>query len=105
MQAPTPAPAPIEPAEDDDDDEPLNEDDDDELDDLEQGEDLNTTHLVLAQFDKVTELQLAKLRFFIMKLHLILSAITCLDIPNAYTGDKNQEQVEVHTEGRHYARK
>ncbi|KAF7120150.1 hypothetical protein RHSIM_Rhsim13G0077100 [Rhododendron simsii] len=40
---------------DDDDDEPLNEDDDDdELDDLDQGEELNTQHLVLAQFDKVT---------------------------------------------------
>lgn len=64
MQAPTPAPAPIEPAEDDDDDEPLNEDDDDELDDLEQGEDLNTTHLVLAQFDKVTELQTRKILDF-----------------------------------------
>lgn len=38
---------------DDDDDEPLNEDDDDELDDLDQGEELNTQHLVLAQFDKV----------------------------------------------------
>ncbi|MED6110344.1 hypothetical protein PIB30_041916 [Stylosanthes scabra] len=43
---------------DDDDDEPLNEndddDDDDDLDDLDQGEDQNTHHLVLAQFDKVT---------------------------------------------------
>ncbi|CAN7039508.1 unnamed protein product, partial [Brassica oleracea var. botrytis] len=38
-----------------DDEELLNEDDDDdELDDLESGEDLNTQHLVLAQFDKVT---------------------------------------------------
>ncbi|OIV99402.1 hypothetical protein TanjilG_17212 [Lupinus angustifolius] len=41
--------------EDDDDDEPpLNEDDDDDLDDLEQGDDQNTHHLVLAQFDKVS---------------------------------------------------
>ncbi|XP_052185486.1 transcription initiation factor IIA large subunit-like [Diospyros lotus] len=40
---------------DDDDDEPLNEnDDDDDLDDVDQGEELNTQHLVLAQFDKVT---------------------------------------------------
>lgn len=40
---------------DDEDDEPLNEnDDDDDLDDVDQGEDLNTQHLVLAQFDKVT---------------------------------------------------
>lgn len=40
---------------DEDDDELLNEDDDDdELDDLESGEDMNTQHLVLAQFDKVT---------------------------------------------------
>ncbi|XP_051134595.1 transcription initiation factor IIA large subunit-like isoform X2 [Andrographis paniculata] len=53
MQAPTPAPVPNEPI-DDDDDEPLNEDDDDDLDDVDQGEDLDTTHLVLAQFDKVT---------------------------------------------------
>ncbi|XP_057456140.1 transcription initiation factor IIA large subunit-like [Lotus japonicus] len=41
--------------EDDDDDEPpLNENDDDDFDDLDQGEDQNTQHLVLAQFDKVT---------------------------------------------------
>ena len=39
---------------DDDEDEPLNEnDDDDDLDDVDQGEELNTQHLVLAQFDKV----------------------------------------------------
>lgn len=38
---------------DDDDDEPLNENDDDDVDDVEQGEELNTQHLVLAQFDKV----------------------------------------------------
>lgn len=43
---------------DDDDDEPLNEnDDDDDLDDVDQGEDLNTQHLVLAQFDKVVWLK------------------------------------------------
>ncbi|KAL3518149.1 hypothetical protein ACH5RR_020738 [Cinchona calisaya] len=55
MQAATPA-AIIQNdiVDDDDDDEPLNEDDDDDLDDVDQGEDLNTTHLVLAQFDKVT---------------------------------------------------
>lgn len=51
MQAPTPAP--LQNDDIDDDDEPLNEDDDDELDDVDQGEDLNTAHLVLAQFDKV----------------------------------------------------
>lgn len=39
---------------DDDDEPPLNEEDDDDLDDMEQGEDQNTHHLVLAQFDKVT---------------------------------------------------
>ncbi|KAK7261512.1 hypothetical protein RIF29_27826 [Crotalaria pallida] len=39
---------------DDDDEPPLNENDDDDLDDLDQGEDQNTDHLVLAQFDKVT---------------------------------------------------
>ncbi|XP_057789878.1 transcription initiation factor IIA large subunit-like [Salvia miltiorrhiza] len=54
MLAATPAPVQNDTG-DDDDDEPLNEDDDDdELDDVGQGEDLNTTHLVLAQFDKVT---------------------------------------------------
>ncbi|PKI32714.1 hypothetical protein CRG98_046888 [Punica granatum] len=40
--------------EDDDDEPPLNENDDDDLDDVDQGEELNTQHLVLAQFDKVT---------------------------------------------------
>ncbi|KAK7402207.1 hypothetical protein VNO78_14277 [Psophocarpus tetragonolobus] len=39
---------------DDDDEPPLNEEDDDDLDDMEQGDDQNTHHLVLAQFDKVT---------------------------------------------------
>ncbi|KAH7838588.1 hypothetical protein Vadar_028692 [Vaccinium darrowii] len=54
-QASTPAFAMKNDVGDDDDDEPLNEDDDDdELDDLDQGEELNTQHLVLAQFDKVT---------------------------------------------------
>ncbi|KAH0663394.1 hypothetical protein KY290_029318 [Solanum tuberosum] len=53
MQAPTPAPV-LQNDDIDDDDEPLNEDDDDDLDDVDQGEDLNTAHLVLAQFDKVT---------------------------------------------------
>ncbi|KAG5104315.1 hypothetical protein JHK82_041285 [Glycine max] len=38
---------------DDDDEPPLNEEDDDDLDDMEQGDDQNTHHLVLAQFDKV----------------------------------------------------
>lgn len=52
MQVATPAPVQNDVV--DDDDEPLNEDDDDDLDDVDQGEDLNTTHLVLAQFDKVT---------------------------------------------------
>lgn len=52
MQAPTPAPV-LQNDDIDDDDEPLNEDDDDDLDDVDQGEDLNTAHLVLAQFDKV----------------------------------------------------
>lgn len=31
----------------------MNENDDDDLDDVDQGEELNTQHLVLAQFDKV----------------------------------------------------
>ncbi|KAL3653231.1 hypothetical protein CASFOL_002912 [Castilleja foliolosa] len=51
MLAATPAPVQNDIG-DDDDDEPLNENDDDDLDDEDQGEDLNTTHLVLAQFDK-----------------------------------------------------
>lgn len=53
MQAATPAPVQNETADDDDDDEPLNEDDDEDLDDVDQGDDLSSTHLVLAQFDKV----------------------------------------------------
>ncbi|KAJ8750519.1 hypothetical protein K2173_015671 [Erythroxylum novogranatense] len=56
LQASTPAVIPQnDMGDDDDDDEPLNEDDDDDdLDDVGQGEELNTQHLVLAQFDKVT---------------------------------------------------
>lgn len=46
-------PAPNDAGEDDD-EEPLNEADDDEPDEVDQGEDLNTQHLVLAQFDKVS---------------------------------------------------
>lgn len=56
MLAATPAPVQNDAGydNDDDDDEPLNADDDgDDLDDVGQGEDLNTNHLVLAQFDKV----------------------------------------------------
>jgi hypothetical protein len=40
-------------AEDDDDEPPLNENDDDDLDDVDEVEEQNTQHLVLAQFDKV----------------------------------------------------
>ncbi|GAA0149581.1 general transcription factor [Lithospermum erythrorhizon] len=55
IQAATPAPVIQNEVLDDDDDEPLNEnDDDDDVDDGEQSEDINTSHLVLAQFDKVT---------------------------------------------------
>ncbi|KAF3967730.1 hypothetical protein CMV_008301 [Castanea mollissima] len=39
---------------DDDDEPPLNENDDDDFDDVDQVEEQNTQHLVLAQFDKVT---------------------------------------------------
>ncbi|XP_028071823.1 transcription initiation factor IIA large subunit-like isoform X2 [Camellia sinensis] len=54
-QAGTPAVVTQNDIGEDDDDEPLNEnDDDDDLDDVDQGEELNTHHLVLAQFDKVT---------------------------------------------------
>ncbi|XP_050367778.1 transcription initiation factor IIA large subunit-like isoform X2 [Argentina anserina] len=56
--APVSTPAPVvqnDVGDDEDDDEPpLNENDDDDLDDVDQGEELNTQHLVLAQFDKVT---------------------------------------------------
>ncbi|KAF5727367.1 Transcription initiation factor IIA subunit 1 [Tripterygium wilfordii] len=54
LQAGTPAPIAQNDTGDDDEDEPLNENDDDEFDDVDQGEELNTQHLVLAQFDKVT---------------------------------------------------
>ncbi|GAB4860111.1 hypothetical protein Ancab_011589 [Ancistrocladus abbreviatus] len=56
LQAATPAPVVQNDVvdEDDDDEPPLNENDDDDLDDVDQGEELNTQHLVLAQFDKVT---------------------------------------------------
>ncbi|KAL9405089.1 hypothetical protein Peur_002061 [Populus x canadensis] len=56
LQASTPAVVSQNDNVDDDDDEPLNEDDDDEedLDGVDQGEELNTQHLILAQFDKVT---------------------------------------------------
>lgn len=55
LQAATPAMVNQNDLLDDDEDEPLNEnDDDDDLDDVDQGEELNTQHLVLAQFDKVT---------------------------------------------------
>ncbi|KAM3683143.1 hypothetical protein ACJW31_12G124600 [Castanea mollissima] len=40
--------------EDDDDEPPLNKNDDDDFDDVDQVEEQNTQHLVLAQFDKVT---------------------------------------------------
>ncbi|CAN1282675.1 Transcription initiation factor IIA large subunit, partial [Linum perenne] len=55
LQASTPALVPQNDP-DDDEEEPLNEDDDDEedLDDDDEREELNTQHLVLAQFDKVT---------------------------------------------------
>lgn len=53
LQASTPAVVTQNEAVEDDDDEPLNENDDDDLDDVDQGEELNTQHLVLAQFDKV----------------------------------------------------
>lgn len=56
LEVPASTPALVaqnEAVDDDDDEPPLNENDDDELDDVDQGEDQNTQHLVLAQFDKV----------------------------------------------------
>ncbi|KAJ4832660.1 hypothetical protein Tsubulata_043349 [Turnera subulata] len=55
LQASTPAVASQNDVVDDEDDEPLNEDDDDEddADDVDEGEEMNTQHLVLAQFEKV----------------------------------------------------
>ncbi|GLU11555.1 hypothetical protein SLE2022_282930 [Rubroshorea leprosula] len=54
VQAATPAPVVQNDAAHDDDGEPLNENDDDDLDDVDQGEELNTQNFVLAQFDMVT---------------------------------------------------
>nr|GEX24620.1 transcription initiation factor IIA large subunit-like [Tanacetum cinerariifolium]GEX69609.1 transcription initiation factor IIA large subunit-like [Tanacetum cinerariifolium] len=57
FQTPTPALVNHNAVLDDDEDEPLNEnddDDEDELDNVDEGEELNTHHLILAQFDKVT---------------------------------------------------
>ncbi|XP_041996800.1 transcription initiation factor IIA large subunit-like [Salvia splendens] len=55
MLAATPAPVHNDIGDADDDDESLNEDDDDDdLDDVGQGEDVNSEHLVLSKFDKVT---------------------------------------------------
>lgn len=63
LQAATPAAITQNDVVDDEDDEPLNEnDDDDDLDDVDQGEDLNTQHLVLAQFDKVMKFLLVLLK-------------------------------------------
>ncbi|CAM8952674.1 unnamed protein product [Rhodiola kirilowii] len=53
LPASTPLPSMQNDQGDDDEDESLNENDDDELDDVDDGEELNTQHLVLAQFDKV----------------------------------------------------
>ncbi|KAI3514112.1 hypothetical protein L1887_12431 [Cichorium endivia] len=39
---------------DDDEEEPLNENDDDDLDDVDQGDEVDTYYIILAQFDKVT---------------------------------------------------
>lgn len=59
VQASTPAVIPNDAGEDDDGEPPLNEDDDDDdLDEVDEAEDSNTQHLVLAQFDKVVVLQL-----------------------------------------------
>ncbi|XP_057536067.1 transcription initiation factor IIA large subunit-like [Amaranthus tricolor] len=56
LQAGTPAPLVQNDVGDEngDDEPPLNENDDEDLDDIDQAEELNTQHLVLAQFDKVT---------------------------------------------------
>lgn len=57
FQTPTPALVNHNDVLDDDEDELLNEnddDDEDELDNVDEGEELNTHHLILAQFDKVT---------------------------------------------------
>lgn len=65
----TPAPVVQNDVGDDDDDEPpLNENDDDDLDDVDQGEEVNTHHLVLAQFDKV---------YIYISLSLPLSTMQC----------------------------
>lgn len=72
LQAATPAAVTQNDVVDDEDDEPLNEnDDDDDLDDVDQGEDLNTQHLVLAQFDKVMLYLLVLLKMFCIDLYVI----------------------------------
>ncbi|KAL9688013.1 hypothetical protein QQ045_032425 [Rhodiola kirilowii] len=55
LPASTPIPLPVQnDLGDSDEDESLNENDDDDLDDVDDGDELNTHHLVLAQFDKVS---------------------------------------------------
>lgn len=103
-----------EAGDDDDDEPPLNENDDDELDDVDQGEDQNTQHLVLAQFDKVTtsifhtltDVQGNNTMLYLIdgcwkKKSYFLELIVVLQ----QIGDANQEQVEMHIKGWDHAYK
>lgn len=103
MQAATPAPILNDIGDDDDDDEPLNEDDDDDLDDADQGEDMNTTDLVLSQFDKVLD-EFFDLLYVNHCFGAFFSEFIALEWI-FYLGDKDQEPMEMHTQGRHYAHK
>lgn len=83
MQAPTPAPVQQNDVVDDDDEEPLNENDDDDLDDVDQGEDLNTAHLVLAQFDKVSTLSFPSSRTLVCMGKSRLVVLIALPLSNS----------------------
>lgn len=96
--------------EDDDDEPPLNENDDDDLDDVDEGEEQNTQHLVLAQFDKVFH----SLHVCAHSLPFIIRTIFNLKCPLfhhkihdmfGWVGDTYQEQMEMLAEGWHYAHK
>lgn len=90
----------------------MNENDDDDLDDVDQGEELNTQHLVLAQFDKVAlslcTMCIPSYFFFFSpfsKLNLFYIINVKLYRLSDWVGYTHQEQVEMHTEGWHYAHK
>lgn len=98
LQAGTPAP-PVQNDvgdENGDDEPPLNENDDEDLDDIDQAEELNTQHLVLAQFDKVFT---ASKSSSVWSCTLILFQHVSIYSSNLlmhFLGDPYQEPMEVH---------